>query len=327
MDFKDIIGQKEVVVGLIHSIENGRVGHAYLFCGPRGIGKRTVARIYASVLLCVSGDSSHSCGQCMPCRLCQEGTNPDYREVEAVGASIGVEEIRQLQSDLMVRPMYAPRKVYLILDADHMTVQAQNCLLKTLEEPPEYATILLTASNSEALLETIRSRTVRFNFRKYLPSEVRRCVVDQLGGSTENLDFIVSYADGIIGKGLELAASEEFAVLRSKTLDMLSALLEPELIKAFEFFKFFEENKEEVDTILDIMCLYYRDILLYKQTDGDCILINSDKKDMILISVPVFSTQRLVENIDAVEQARRNIKQNANFQLSIEVMLMRLQEE
>jgi len=327
MDFSTIIGQEDIIASLESSIAEKRVGHAYIFSGPRGVGKKTVARAFASALLCDRPDFGKSCGECLQCRMFASGSNPDYREIDSEGASIGVDSIREVQSDVVIRPAYSQRKVYLIIDAERMTVQAQNSLLKTLEEPPEYAVIMLTTSNYGALIDTVRSRAVKYALKNNTADEVREVLLSKYGSNLKSVDFITAYSGGIIGTALELAGSDEFISMREKTLEIILKLSKPGLAEIFDLYKFFEHNKDYVDTILDIMVLFYRDLLLMKKAAGENMLINSDKKDIILDSISNFSSEKLIKNIETVEIARRNIKQNANYQLSIEVMLMKLKEE
>jgi len=328
MNFSDIIGQKEVLTSLGNSIEAERVGHAYIFNGAKGIGKKTVAKIFSQMLLCDQNVSGKSCGECPSCRMFVTGTNPDFCVIgQNSDANISVEEIRKLQSQIIVKPMYSKKKIYLIMDADRMTVQAQNCLLKVLEEPPEYAAIILTTSNYNSLLETIRSRTLKFRFKKNTYGEVYELLEERFGEKLSGINFITAYADGIIGIALELAGSEEFAQLREKTTEVLLRLIKSRLEDVFDIYDFFDANKNNIDTILDIMLLLYRDMLVMKKAGNEILLINSDKKDIILSNALGFSAPKLAKDMEIIEQTRRNIKQNANYQLSIEVMLMKLQEE
>lgn len=327
MDFSSIIGQREITDGLKHALSSGKIGHAYIFTGPKGIGKKTVARVFAGLLLCQKSEGEKRCGSCLSCQLFENGSNPDYHEINPEGSSIGVDEIREVLSDIVVRPMYSEKKVYLITDAERMTAQAQNSLLKTLEEPPSYGVIILTTSNYGALLETIRSRTIKYSFRKNSRSEVKAVLQSKFGEGLAVADFVVSYSDGIIGTALELAGSEEFTALREKTLEMLVKLRYSKLSDVFDNYAFFEANKEDVEVILDIALLFFRDLLAYKNTEDENILINYDKKDIIINNASVYPERRLIKCIEVIENTRRNIKQNANYQLSMEVMLMKLQEE
>lgn len=327
MNFTDMIGQKDLIAGLVHLVQSDKVGHAYIFTGPAGIGKRTLAEAFASLLLCADNRNGSRCGRCMPCRLFDNGSNPDYRVIRTDSASIGIEEIRGIQSEIIVRPVYSPKKVYMLVDADKMTVQAQNCLLKTLEEPPGYAVILLTVSSCDALLETILSRVSRYSLKRNSPQEVALALEREYGHSLAGMDFIVSYADGVIGTALQLAGSEEFSLLRDKVLDILVKLPQSKQLYVFEAYDFFESGKEHITDILGMLLTFYRDLLLAKRSGNENMLINSDKKDIILNNAGLFSVPKLMKNIETVEETHRIIRQNANYQLAVEVMLMKLQEE
>ncbi|MEN2775483.1 DNA polymerase III subunit delta' [Acetivibrio clariflavus] len=327
MNFSDIVGQNEVVNSLKNILKEHSTRHAYIFAGPEGIGKRLVAKVFAAALLCSDCNSLEACEDCQPCRLFQSGTNPDFYVLETEGTSISVDDIRKMQQDISIRPMYSEKKVYLIAEADKMTAQAQNCLLKTLEEPPEYAVIILTAVNINSLLETIRSRCILYNFRKNTDEEIRQCIKKIKGSELAGIDFIVSYADGVPGKAIRLIESEDFLLIRDKVIEIMLKLRNSNLTEIFDAYGFFEENKDNIDSILDIMLMFYRDLLIAKKAGKENILINSDKKDIILKNADRYEINKLIKNVNAIEEARRNIKQNANYQLVIEVMLMKLQEE
>lgn len=327
MVFEKVVGQKEVINALMRAATTGRIAHACVFTGPRGIGKRTVAAEYAGLLLCENNGADGICGTCKACRLYKNGSNPDFKRISTANATISVDEIREMQKDISIRPLYSKRKVYIIEDADKMTVQAQNCLLKTLEEPPEYVVIILTASNYEAMLGTIRSRAQRYSFRKNTYEEV----LSAIGMTYETREacnpFVVSFADGVIGTALELSGNNGIQELRNNIFDLLGKLEKAKLYDVFGEFSFFEDNKDDIDTVLTIMSMYYRDIMVAKETGNQNMLINSDKKDIIFNNAPEYSIYKLLRSIGLIEAARRDIKQNANYQLSIEHMLMKLQED
>ena len=325
MIFNEIIGQEIIINALKNSITGSTVGHAFIFSGPKGIGKKTVAGIFASTLLCENRKGFDACGVCMSCQLRENGTNPDFHIIEPFNPSISVEEIRNLQDGICIKPLYSSRKVYIIYESDRMTLQAQNCLLKTLEEPPAYTVIILTTDNYETLLPTIRSRAVRYDFKKNTHDEVRAFLDREFGGDIKNKDFLVSYCDGVIGKTLEISAS--FLTVRDALADIIIKLGNRKTADVFEMYDFFEANREDIDLLLNFMVLFYRDFLVLKKTGNENMLINSDKKDIILNNVSAFSTREIVRNIELIEQSRRYLKQNANYQLTVEVMLMKLQEE
>jgi DNA polymerase-3 subunit delta' len=327
VNFSDIIGQSEVVSRLRTQIKNKKVGHGYIFSGAKGIGKKTVAKIFASIAICQEGSEDGSCGKCQACRLFRGGSNPDFYLIKTEKNSIGVEEIRNMQKHVYIKPLYSPKKVYLIDEADKMTVQAQNSLLKTLEEPPLYTIIIMTTSNYQSLLETIRSRSIVCNFKKNTFEEVKKYLIDNGELDIKEASFIASYADGVIGKAKEFSESYEFKELREKTIEILLKINESNLKDIFFAYDFFEENKEKIEEILDIMLIFYRDILVSKKFGNEKMLINLDKKDIILGNLNNFSTEMIYKNIEVIDDLRNNIKKNVNYQLAVEVMLMKLQEE
>ncbi len=332
-------GQKHIADILKEAVISGRAGHAYLFAGPEGIGKRTMAGIFARLLLCESSNSGSSyeniaaCGSCLPCRLAGAGTNPDFRVVRrADSQSIRIEEIRELQADIIIKPVYSGRKVIIIEEADKMTEQAQNCFLKTLEEPPPYAVIIMTAVNPDNLLETVLSRVTGLNFSRNTPDEVKNAIYGKFGGYSAKTDFVVTFSEGIIGLAIKLEESGSFESLREKALEIIIRLKTDKETYIYEAGKFFDDNKVEIDTILGIMISFYRDLLTTRCTgnkeignaDIDSILINRDKKDIIIDMCGSYSAGGLEESIHTIAEIQAGIRRNASYQLSIGVMLMKL---
>jgi len=327
VEFDSIIGQKDVLNILKNSLMNDMVAHAYAFSGPKGIGKKTVANAFAALLLCESLEDTKACGECMACKTYQNSSNPDVLILDGHDGSIGVDEIRGLQSHIVLRPLYSKRKVYIICDADKMTLQAQNCLLKTLEEPPSYAVIILTVSNYNSLMETIKSRVSRLAFKKYSSKEISDALEAKIGKALDNIDFVVAFSDGIIDTALKIATSEEFIRLREEVFGMIIKINNRKATDIFDMVHFFEVEKQNINIIFDIMIIFYRDMFVYKKTQNENILINSDKKVIILGNIDKFTMKKLSVNIEEIEKTRRILQQNANFQLAMEVMLMKLQEE
>jgi len=316
-----IIGQKTLVFQLKKILSDGRLHHAYAFSGPEGTGKRTLALELAGEILCPSGKSD-GCG-CVSCRTFAEGTNPDFYEVITDKSSIGVDLIRALQDHASNRPAYGNKKVYFIDGADMMTVQAQNCLLKTLEEPPEYVVIILSAVNYEALLPTIRSRTVNFRMEPYSVDEIRKIIGPLSPENKDELDFYIKFSRGIPGNAVRMLEESSFRDLR---LQIISMLQKPDDFSQIEKTRrILTENRDELLSAIDIIMSVYRDCLLVLM-GMENVLINSDKKDIIKEIASGFSKRKLMDRLSVLEEMQRNFKYNINYQLGIDVLLLEIQE-
>ena len=172
--FKDVVGQKSIVDHLQNAVTTGKVSHAYILQGERSAGKEFIAKTFATALLCEKG-GAEPCGECHSCKQAENDNNPDIiRIIHEKPNTIGVEDIRKLTGDIAVKPYAGKYKVYIVNEAEKMTVQAQNALLKTLEEPPEYAVILLLATNTDALLPTVLSRCVLLTMKSVSDEEVKK---------------------------------------------------------------------------------------------------------------------------------------------------------
>jgi DNA polymerase-3 subunit delta' len=266
------------------------------------------------------------CGECKSCQLFEQGSNPDFQEIYSEDKSISVEDTRELLKGLVIRPLYSKYKVIIINDMDRMTIQAQNALLKSLEEPPHYVVFILTARSAAAITPTILSRCQRILFDKLSNDEILGILELKYGKKNTDWDFIVSYADGVIGTALDLIDSPDTIQLRADILEAISQLISTNNTDLFQIYNIFEKNSDKVEYILSVILLYFRDILIYNMTDNFTLLINSDKKDMIIKNAGM-SYSSLIKCIQTVWDTQRSLKSNVNFQLAIDVMLMKIKEE
>ena len=166
MSFQNLIGNEQIKNLLTKTAKANKVSHSYLFCGIEGIGKLLFAKEFANMILCNSTSEAKPCGICKACVELESNKHPDYYEINVEESTIKIEQIRLMQSKILEKPIISNKQVYIINNADTMTKEAANCLLKTLEEPPEYVCIILIVSNENALLNTIKSRCTKVNFNQ-----------------------------------------------------------------------------------------------------------------------------------------------------------------
>ena len=325
--FKDIIGQEQLKEHLQNAIAMNKVSHAYIINGERSSGKEFVAKIFAMTLQCEKG-GTEPCGECHSCKQAMSQNQPDIIFVsQEKPNSIGVEDIRnQINNDIGIKPYSSPRKIYIMNEGEKMTVQAQNALLKTLEEPPEYAVILILTTNVDAFLPTILSRCVVLNMKPVADELVKKYLMSELHVPDYKANICVAFARGNIGKAKLLASSEEFEKVKEEAITLVKYINDMETNEIVKAIKKISEYKLDVNDYLDILSVWYRDVLLYKATRDVNSLIFRDELQQI-IRVADRSTYEGIENIvNALEQAKRRLQANVNFDLTMELLLLTIKE-
>ena len=240
MYFENIKGHEFAKKYMINSIKNGKINHAYMFEGIEGIGKETFANDLAQILL----ETPHL------------ENAPDCIRIKAEGNSIKIAQIRDLQSDIVIKP-HKKYKIYIIDKAEKMTVEAQNALLKTLEEPPEYAIIILVTNNKESLLPTIRSRCEVVKFTPIPLIEVKNYLISQ-GVESNRAGLLSSFSRGSMKKALELASSNEFYEMKENVQKYIETILSKNMVEILNIPSEMEQYKSETITVLDMMINYFR---------------------------------------------------------------------
>ncbi len=326
MDFNRFIGQEKIKGIVRNAVGQDRLCHAYSFEGQSGMGKLTLAGAFSRAILCQNSREGEACGVCQSCRKAESGSHPDFTVILPDKSSIGIDKIRELQDEIIVKPIVSGRKVYIIDEAEKMTVPAQNCLLKTLEDPPAYGVLILCVSNAGALLETIKSRCVRLKFNAYSDQEIRTIIssADKVS-SSHAVEFAVAFSQGTAGKAFS-AISAEFTAMREEAIAVMGQIKDCNVEELIGLSVFFEENRDNIEDILDIMAAWYRDIILFDLTADENILINKDKKAIILNSIQEVTAERLVNIVELIGKARRNLRMNVNFQMVIDNLLLSLWE-
>lgn len=325
--FDDIIGHEQIIEHLQNAIELGKVSHAYIINGEKGAGKMLIADAFALTLQCEKQERI-PCLKCHSCKQALSGNQPDIIHVthEKPG-TISVEEIRtQLNNDILIKPYSSPRKIYIVDEADKLTVQAQNALLKTIEEPPEYGVIVLITNNADALLPTILSRCVILNIKPVKDSVLKRYLMERLRVPDYKADLSIAFARGNVGKAIALASSENFDMIKQDALDMLKYLEDMEIHEVVAWVKKTADYKLEINDFLDILTVWFRDVLLFKATKDVNMLIFKDQVQEIKKRAAHSSYSGLEEIVNAIEKAKVRLNANVNFDLTIELMLLTIKE-
>ena len=308
MYFEKIKGQNFAKKYLTNSIKSNMVSHAYMFEGPNGIGKNTMARELAAILL----------------EMENLFNSPDYIEIKPDGNSIKIAQIRKLQSDILVKP-YKSYKIYVIDEAQKMTVEAQNALLKTLEEPPKYAIIILITDNKESLLDTIKSRCEIIKFTPIPMQEVASYLTVN-GIDSKRASLLANFSRGSMKKAIELSESEEFHLMREEVQKYVETFLNGNLIEIMDIQSSIEKYKDQITNVVDLLINYFRDIMMVKENVDNSMIINLDRLIFVKNMSNKTTYSQLSKIIDIIEETKNKLRSNCNFNISIQVMTLNIYE-
>ena len=303
--FESILGNEKSKQILQKSMQNNTISHSYMFIGIEGIGKKIIAKEFAKNILClkrneknakINNIDSKNC-TCKSCVEFKTNNNPDFSIIEPDGNSIKIEQIRELQKRIQEKPIISNSKVYIINNADMMTKEAQNCLLKTLEEPPEYAIIILIGSNENLFLTTIKSRCMILHFEQISNTNIKKYLQTELGISNLD-DEMLDIFQGSIGKAIELKDKKEEY---HKIITLIDNLEKKDIIDLYKLAEPIYKAKEEIFEMLD-----YINILLLKKARKNYIYANY---------------------IQIVEDTKKRLKQNGNYDMCIDNLLFNLSKK
>lgn len=292
--FENILGNEKNKKILEKAINLKKMSHSYIFWGTEGIGKKIIAKEFAKQILCL-GDNKPDC-KCKSCIEFDSENNPDFQLINSENDKIKIEQIREMQRKIAEKPIISHHKVYIIDNADRMTPEAQNCLLKTLEEPPEYIVIILICSNENNLLSTIKSRCTRLHFDKIENSEI----LDYINKNEPDKNIspnIIEFAQGSIGKALKLSENLEMYENIEKLIEQMKS---KDLIDIMKSAEQLYKSKEEIDFILEFI---------------NVILLKFGKQE-----------HKYVKCIDIVENTKKRIKANSNYDMCIDNLIFNMWE-
>lgn len=327
--FKDVVGHKNIIKYIQNAVAADAVSHAYILNGERGSGKKLLANLFAMSLQCENRDEDgDACGKCRSCRQVLSGNHPDIiRVTHEKPNTISVDDIRvQVNDDIVIRPYSSKYKVYIIADADLMSVQAQNALLKTIEEPPAYAVIFLLTENAEALLPTITSRCVMLKLRNIKDTLIRKYLMETMHVPDYKADMCTAFAQGNMGRAIMLASSDHFNEIREEAVQLLKYINEMDISEVTKAIKKIGTYKLEINDYLDIIMIWYRDVLLYKATKDMDKVVFKDQISYIQERAKKSSYEGIELILESLEKAKTRLKANVNFDLVMELLLLTIKE-
>ena len=325
-DFKDIVGHEQVIRHMQNAIRQKRFSHAYLLCGEAGSGKRLAAEAFAKTILCEEG-GIEACGKCKSCKQIASGNHPDFRSVVREKATLGVKEIReQVTADVQIKPYSSEYKIYFIDEAEKMTEEAQNALLKTIEEPPEYAVFLLSVSRQELLLQTVLSRCVLLSFHPVTIGKIKTFLMEKKGVPDYLAESAAAFSGGLTGRAVQYAESEAFTEQRSEVLHLVKRIDGMNMAELVESVKVLAAKKDAATDYLDMILLWYRDVLMFKATKDVNLLMFREEAEAVAAQAGKRSFENLQGITEALEQLKQRMKANVNFENALELLLLYMKE-
>ena len=304
--FSEIMGHEDIKEHLQMAIREDKPFHAYIFQGEVGCGKETMARTFAAGLQCTAEQEVRPCGKCPSCKQIDSGNQPDVIWVTRELSSIGVDDVREkINSEMAIKPFSSPYKIFIVPEAERMTEAAQNALLKTIEEPPEYGIIILLTSNMSAILPTIQSRCLTLEFRPLTTAAIEKYLIDNY--------HVVDY---------RARTSAIFA----QVLYLLKNVRNMTVSEMLEKIKEIGEDKDNIKDYIDLMVLWYRDVLLFKATKNMNQLVFQSEFRAISEEANQRDYEKIEEILSAFDKAKLRLKANVNFEVAMELMLCAMKQ-
>lgn len=291
--FENLIGNDNIKKDLSNIIKSGNVSHSYMFIGTSGIGKKEFAKEFAKAILC---QEDIKCNNCKSCIEFENNNNPDFYYIGLEENSIKIDTIRKMQQKVQELPIVSNKKVYIIDDSEYMTKEAQNCLLKTLEEPPEFVIIILITSNENLILNTVKSRCTKIYF-KNIPDELIKKYL------SENYNIIIDEnliksSNGSIQKAIKINDTKDLYI---KLREVFSNIESYNVLEAINNLEILYKSKDYIFELLD-----YANVLFFEKAKED---------------------RKYINYIECVEQTKKKIRQNCNYDMTIDNLIFKIWEE
>ncbi len=322
MKIDDIAGQTVALTHLKNALKKDQISQAYMLIGEPGMGKKTIAESFAESILCEErkpGEYEH-CGKCRSCHQVETGNHPDCIFVTHEKSNlISVDEIReQLVSDVEIKPYQGSKKVYIVPDAEMMNEQAQNALLKTLEEPPEYAVIILLVANADLMLPTLLSRSIKLPLAPLPDQVIEEKLIKDYYIQKYRTSSIVKFARGNLGRAIEMSENDDFIEDKNTASDIMKKVVKTESYQWKDWIDELSKDKARLPFFLGLFMDWYRDILMAKSGAGRERLMFADEESVITEEAGEYDYEGLKYCIEAIEDAQAKVRANVKLSLVLE---------
>lgn len=299
---------KDIMNSLIDTVRRGKSANAYIFEGDAGLAVNDAAELFAKSLMCMEQESA-PCGSCATCEAFSSGADPDlvYVRRPKDKATIGVDAARKAMIEAMSRPLYSKRRVFIFDEGDMLTAEAQNVMLKVLEEPPEYAVFIIVCNNGDNILQTVRSRSVVIEFPP-VSDDIVREYIEEKYPDNKDTEFLVSFCAGIPMTADAMIAREDLEALREETLNIIPRFLSANKVYAYDAAAFFEKNKDNAEEICDMLLMYLRDALVTSLCGGD--IVNIDKAEKIGLIASSYTPSVIAAGADEVMMMKKMLQKH-----------------
>ena len=315
-------GHDWAVEHLRKSMANGRVRHAYLFLGPESVGKETLARGFAMALNCTHPDV-HPCGECSSCHRIQSGNHPDvlYSQSDPNTGVLKIEEIRQMTGRIALKPFEGRYRIAIFPNFDHAQPRAQDALLKTLEEPPPHAILILLATSAENILPTITSRSQMIHLRPVPVQTIYRVLMEKHGADEQTAALIAHISGGRIGWALNALHNPDVLAAREEQLDGLEQVLQSNRAGRFSIAEALSKDKQSLFPLLELWLTFWRDLVLL--CEGSSLEpSNVDRADTLDKLSRYVAADEALKALNATQTALKTLQTNANTRLTLEIMFL-----
>jgi DNA polymerase-3 subunit delta' len=316
-----VSGHAWAVLSLDRAVAADRPAHAYLISGPPHVGKTTLARSLALALNCQAAESARPCGRCRSCQLINAGKHPDVQLIEPDGARVKIDQVRALQHDLSLRPVEGRCRVAIFDQFEAATTEAQNALLKTLEEPPDYVVLIVLASDPELLLPTIVSRCQQVPLRPLTLAQVRAALIKQWNVAADQANLLAHLSGGRLGWAVSAASDSSVMSARAKFLDDLQSLLKADRVARFAYAEDLTKKSDLARDAIDLWRTWWRDVLL-AGSGSSAELINVDRAAQIQALAQHIDLNQAKAAADACGRALWQMDKNVTPRLVVEVLLL-----